>query len=100
MNTLLRFSLFLNSRDKFSGCLRFTNSDFPELPPTDDGLPMISLSIVPRYTEEQLKIYRASSLGFLKKDVAAKILAGIATNGSALSGSERDHIKAALKSYM
>lgn len=66
--------LFLNSEDRFEGNISFVCARLPMLPPSRTGLSVVSLSLLPRYTEKQLQLYRAEKIGELPKDVAAEIV--------------------------
>ena len=92
--------LFLNSDRNFEGQLEFVNEDFPELPKTGDGLSMVSHSMVPRYTEENLLLFRARKLGMLKPDAAEKLLDGIQKSGGLLTGGEKRFLIAALREHL
>ena len=66
--------LFLNSKNKYANDVVFECSAFPMIPSSSTGLSVVSLSLVPRYSDEKLSLYNAKLLGVISKDVAKKLL--------------------------
>lgn len=65
--------LFINSDDRFEGSVSFDDTRFPMLPRSKTGRSAVSLSMLPRYNERQLALFKARKLGELSKDVAVEI---------------------------
>lgn len=90
--------LFLNSDDGFEANVVFDCARFPMLPPSKTGLSVVSLSMLPRYNEKQLDLYKATKLGDLPKDVASEIAAACATIKT-LSRVEKNFVIERLTAY-
>lgn len=70
---IVTMCLFLNSENRFEGNVEFDCARFPMLPESKTKLSVVSLSMLPRYTQRQLQIYNAQKLGELAKDVAREL---------------------------
>lgn len=66
--------LFLNSDGNYKDCHSVECSRVPCLPPSDTGVTAFSFSMVPRYTDKQLRAYEAERLGELDPALAAELL--------------------------
>ncbi len=91
--------VFLNSDDRYDDCVSFDTTRFPMLPASKTGRTAVSLSLQPRYTEHQLRLFRARKIGELAKDVAAELL-GAAACAKSMTRPEKAHLVGALTSYM
>lgn len=76
---IVTICLFLNSDNKFEGCITFNNEAFLMIPPSKTGKSVVSLALLPRYTEKQLAAYKAVKVGELSKDIAGEIALACAT---------------------
>lgn len=88
--------IFLNSDPGYDGCYDVDCARVPCLPASRTGRTVFSFTMVVRYTDHQLKLYRAAKLGSLDAAVAAELL-GFARTVSALSGTDRRAVLAALR---
>lgn len=73
----------------------FECARFPTLPPSDSGESVVSFSMMPRFTAEQLALYGATKFGALSKDVAEE-LAAHCTGIKTLTKLEKDFALRAL----
>lgn len=88
--------LFLNSDPTYDGCHAINCTRIPCLPPSKTGVTVFSFTMVPRYSEAQLLLYKAKKLGVLSPDVAAELLP-VAECARGLNRNERELVVAALK---
>lgn len=88
--------MFLNSDPSFAGCHAIACQRISCIPPSETGVTAFSFTIIPRYTDAQLKLYKAKKLGVLEPNVAAELLP-IAERARGLNRLERDTVVAALK---
>ena len=65
--------LYLNSDNGFAGDAVFDCSRFPTIPPSQTGESVVSFSMMPRFTSQQLALYGATLHGTVPKDVAAEL---------------------------
>lgn len=86
--SLVTICLFLNSDDRFEGSLVFDCSEIPDLPPSKTGKSVVSLTMLPRFNERQLQIFRAKKVGVCPRHVAEAVIAASAT-AKALTKPER-----------
>jgi len=91
--------LFLNSKHSYVSDAVFECSRFPMIPASSTGLSVVSMSMVPRYNEHQLKIYHASKLGVLPLDVAVELLP-LCSASRSLTKPERSFIVARLTKFI
>ena len=89
--------LFLNSDPNFSDTLAVPCAEIPCLPESDTGYSVFSFSILPRYNDRQLLLYKAKLLGRLDTAVAQKAKAA-AENSRSFTKQERLIVVAALES--
>lgn len=66
--------VFLNSKQRSPTDIIFDCSAFPEIPPSETGTSVVSLSMVPRFKEEQFELYDARKIGVISLNVARAIL--------------------------
>ncbi len=89
--------LFLNSEAAgFAGCYEVSCARVPCLPPSDTGKTVFSFTMVPRYTDAQLKLHKAAKMGVLEKALAQELLE-FAKTALALTDAEKKTVLAALK---
>jgi hypothetical protein len=89
--------LFLNSDPNYSDTLAVPCEEIPCLPVSETGVSVFSFSMLPRYTDHQLVLYKAKTLGRLNKVVAQKAK-GAAEKSKAFTRQERMLVIAALDS--
>jgi hypothetical protein len=66
--------LFLNSDNGFAGDAVFDCTRFPTVPPSQTGESVVSFSMMPRFSSQQLALYGATLHGTLSQDVAAELV--------------------------
>ncbi|MCU4182673.1 hypothetical protein [Bosea sp. BH3] len=67
--------LFLNSDPNFLDTFVVNCTEIPCLPPSETGVTAISFSMVPRFNEKQLAIYKSTKMGTLSKEIAQRAAA-------------------------
>jgi hypothetical protein len=67
--------IFLNSDPSFAHTFVVDCDKLPFLPVSDTGKTAFSFAMVPRYSERQLRLYRAEKIGELPQDLAADLYA-------------------------
>lgn len=88
--------LFLNSDPNYADTFAVACKEIPCLPPSDTGVSVLSFSMIPRYTDKQLRLYKAKVLGRLDSGVAARALE-VAQTVKALTRAEKDLVISALR---
>ena len=66
--------LYLNSDNGFAGDAVFDCARFPTIPPSQTGESVVSFSMMPRFSSQQLALYGATVHGTVSKDVAAELV--------------------------
>jgi hypothetical protein len=87
--------LFLNSNPDRAGVFTVPCNRVPCLPESKTGTTSFSFNMVPRYSEAQLKLYRAKKMGVLDPGLAAEMVE-FAKYAKGLTSSERKAVVAAL----
>ena len=87
--------LFMNSGSGYEGDFILKDAEVPCLPPSPTGESVISCSMVVRYSEKQLALYKAQSLGMLD-DALLFQLKEFLRASTVLSKEERGPIVASL----
>lgn len=95
---LVTVCLYLNSENKYADNIEFDCADFEMLPESKTGKTVVSLTALPRYNDRQLRIFRAQSVGWLDKAIAAQIAAH-SLNAKALTAPERAFVAKQLYDY-
>lgn len=89
--------LFLNSDGYFADCYCVPCAALPFLPPSKTGQTAFSFANLPRYNDNQLRIYSATVLGAIDQVLAAELLRH-AQGVQALNRIEKALVVAALSS--
>lgn len=71
--------LYLNSDPSFAGTIAFDCARIPCIPASKTGKTVFTFAHLPRYNDNQLKLYNAKKLGVLDKQVASDVIAFVAT---------------------
>lgn len=88
--------LFLNSEGRvWKGDSVFENGDFPFIPPSRTGKSVVSLSLLVRYDEKKLRLYRAKKIGRLSLSVARRLESDVRL-GKALPEADKKIVLAGL----
>lgn len=96
---VITLCLFLNSKHGYQSDIVFDCSLFPMIPASSTGLSVVSLSMMPRYSEAQLNLYQAERIGVIREDVAGEILVACKAS-SALTKLEKAFAIRALESLL
>lgn len=91
--------LFLNSDPSFAGTFVVPCARVPCIPPSDTGNTAFSFNMMPRYNDNQLKLFKAEKKGALDKALAAELalFADHHANVKGLNSEERATVRAAFK---
>ena len=71
--------LYLNSRDHYEQCFAVPCTDIPCLPESQTGLSVFSFAEAPKFTDGQLKTFKARHIGRLSSEVAMRAYAAAET---------------------
>lgn len=87
--------LYLNSDPSFDETLVVDCSRVPCIPKSKTGKTVFTFAILPRYSNDQLKLYAAKCLGVIDPELAADVRVFVRTVKT-LTASERKRVIAAL----
>ncbi len=88
--------LFMNSEERFDSEYSVNCRRVPCLPPSRTGKTVFSFTMVPKYNDKQLKIYRADKKGSIDSVLAADLLQHV-EGVQTLTKSEKRTILVALR---
>lgn len=91
--------LFVNSKTGFKGDCILDDGDIPGLPRSEAGISVVSFSMVPRFTDESLKLFDASKVGAIDARVAGELL-GFARETKALADIDKVRVVKALEDLL
>src|ERR1700690_2026028 len=80
--------IFLNSNPNYAGSFSVPCARVPCIDPSETGVTAFSFSMLPRYSNAQLKTYRAAKVGDLDPNLAEEILKFVQSDLKTLTRTE------------